>query len=159
MWYQQSLSQLFFKLVGTYCLSGFWWHKLGHAVIGTFIFSLTYLCAHTHTHTHTHTHIQSMEELMEKTVPEDIRLNRPLKLDPPLCKWTLTQSQSCQSGHVSSCHFYRRLPCCFVHVHCSLAVVSIQLLWHIIVSRVSHIPMSAGVLVVGLCRLSSGSIG
>ena len=27
-----------------------------------------------------------MDELIEKTVPEDIRLDRPLKLDAPLCK-------------------------------------------------------------------------
>ena len=31
-------------------------------------------------------HAQSMEELIEKTVPEDIRLDRALKLDPALCK-------------------------------------------------------------------------
>ena len=27
-----------------------------------------------------------MDELISKTVPESIRLNRPLKLDTPLCK-------------------------------------------------------------------------
>ena len=30
-----------------------------------------------------------MEELVSKSVPENIRLNRELKLDEPLCEWVV----------------------------------------------------------------------
>lgn len=56
--------------------------------------SINPFITHSPTSMYNFPYIQSMDELITKTVPEIIRLNRPLKLDPPLCKCCFWNSSS-----------------------------------------------------------------